>query len=296
MKKTNKLLSILSAAWMIILLVVFSYSWVARNWTPSLSQEQISIASTGALLIGLSNDTTYNSVSLNQVVGVDSFTFKQVSSVDGKTFHTVNFVPALQNKPPLFTGEDVKGRYIDVNFYLKSQVSNDNALNKSKYVFIHPDTKIIDTQTGQNISKAIRMAITIDGVNSNEPYILGRTNDDKDNIDYSTWAALPDAQGKPLYVKFPDDQTYNPDAADQQKVYNLNYFHGGRTTYDGDGNHQNDYNFTVDPTRTLLTIAPGEIRQVNLKIWLEGGDANCIDGIAGKSFSIMLKFDSVEKN
>lgn len=294
MKKTKKLLPILSAAWIIILLIVFSYSWVARNWTPSLSEDQISIASTGALLIGLSDDSTYNSVSLNQIVGVDSFTFKQVSSVDGKTFHTVNFVPALQNKPPVFTDDDVKGRYIDVNFYLKSQVSNDNALNKSKYVFIHPDTEIVDTETGQEISKAIRMAITIDGVNNNNPFILGRTDDGINTIDYTTWAAKSDAQDKPLYVDYPTNLAYNPDATALQTVYSLHYFNGGRTTYDNDDNPEDDYDFTIDTSRVLLTIAPGEIRQVNLRIWLEGGDEHCIDGIAGKSFSIVLKFDSVE--
>lgn len=287
MKKTVKLMSILSVIWILVLCMLFSYSWVARNWTPSLAQERISIASTGSLVIGLSDDTTHNSVNLNDLISEDAFSFKQVSSAEGVVFYTVDFLPVLDDEPPIFTNE-IKDRFIEVDFYLKTQPNNDSEINFSKYVFIHPETFISD-DSPTNVSDAIRIGITVDGVNNNKPFILGNTGNTNEAV-VGAIAADTDALDKPLYEDHTTKEKYNPDATTHQMVYDLHYFNGGRpadAAFD-------DYDFTVNPERMMFTIGPGEIKHVNLKIWLEGGDENCVDEIAGEVFSILLKFDSME--
>lgn len=301
MKHTKKLLVAITIAWILLLMVVFSHSWIARNWTPSISQTNITISSSSALLISLDeNGTTLtNSVSLNDVFANSSFVLKQVSSVDGITFHKVDFVPALSGNSPVFTRDeavpisDNTGRYIDLTFYLKRQSSNNPDLASDKLVFIHPETHITAVGDDADVAKALRVAITID----NNPPIIMANCDDQYNGTRSATAATADAHGQDVYINYnPDDAVhqYNTEFTATQVAYGLQYWHGGRTSYDGDDDPTDDYEFTPDPQRALVRLATDQICTVNIKIWLEGGDEACTDSIAGKVFDFMLKFDSVD--
>ena len=148
-RKKNILIASISLLWMLILVVVTSHAWISRTWTPSITEDQISISTTGALVISLvsddeynANSAKYNTVNLNTLLGndsfIDTFAFKQVSTIDAKTFHTVNFSPLLTGKSPIFTTENVRERYIDITFYLQIQESADPSLQYNKYIFIHP--------------------------------------------------------------------------------------------------------------------------------------------------------------
>ena len=53
-----------------------------------------------------------------------------------------------------------------------------------------------------------------------------------------------------------------------------------------------NYDFTRDESRALFVLNPGEFKWVNLRIWLEGEDLNCVNEIAGEKFNMVLKFDS----
>ena len=125
------------------MLGVTSYSWISRTWTPSITEDKISISTTGALVISLvsddeynANSAKYNTVNLNTLLGddtfVDNFSFKQVSSVDGKTFHTVDFSPLLIGKSPVFTNENVKERLDEtekkLNEYMESISDTDKTI------------------------------------------------------------------------------------------------------------------------------------------------------------------------
>lgn len=302
MRKKNIYIISLSIIWILVMLGVTSYSWISRTWTPSITEDQISISTTGALVISLvsddeynANSAKYNTVNLNTLLGddtfVDNFSFKQVSSVDGKTFHTVDFSPLLVGKSPVFTNENVKERYIDITFYLQIQESGDSSLQYSKYIFIHPDTQISDVNSGSNASKAIRIALTI---NDGDPIIL--CNAGSRTTIKSTQAAYTDANGKTVYKVDSNGAAvndnngkpiYNTDAVGTVTARDLHYYNGGRTSGTG-------YNFTVNPELMLVEVGSGSTTKINVKVWLEGGDENCVEQIAGEAIKLVLKFDSID--
>lgn len=285
MQKLKKIMPVVSVVWAFILLIAFTFTWVARNWTPSFQQNEIKISTSGALVISLTGDDNHDVVSLNDVVGMDSFVFKQVSSQDGKTFFWKDFTPTLNDEPAVYkkVTDLQKENYIDTKFAIKL----DGSLDSPKYIFIHPDSLLFSENFGidSDVAKAIRISLEYEDIDENgQPvtysYILGNTTGGID-IDYSTLAVLPDADGKS-----DDDIT----ATNQQKVYNLDYFNAGWDNYT---EGQLEHNFTVDPSRTLFKLSPGGIRWINMRIWLEGADENCVNEIAGQSFDMVLKFDSI---
>ncbi len=309
MPKIRRVLSVVLAVWLCVMLVAFTYTWVSRNWTPSIKSDEINIASSGALVISiLSDSAVYSEVSLNDVCGlaVDSgFTFKQVSSQDGVNFFWKDFSPTVTGEDPAIfykiTGTDThKKDYIDTRFCLKL----DDSLTQSKYIFIHPETIISyvkDNVNDPDLNKAIRISLTYDkeivtdsgtqivtetvilaDLDDNESVINAREDDSVNDL-YK--AVLNDADGK----TDEDDSG----ALGYQIVYGLQYFNCGRSFFDADDiSNDANYNFVRDESRALFTLNPGEQKWVNLRIWLEGQDENCVKEIAGEKFNMVLKFDS----
>ncbi len=287
MSKAKKILTAVTALWLCLLLVILSYAWVVRNWTPSIEQEDLQINKAGALVISLTGDDNYETLSLNKVVGIDSFIFKQVSSQNGQNFMWLDFMPTLDQKPAKYAKvtDAQKENYIETQFALKL----DDTLTTDRYIFVHPESFLSDT-TDVHVSNAIRIALDYtvteaDGSETNHVYILGNTPEGQE-VDYSTSAVLADADGK---------EQDDPTAVSQQKVYSLQYFNGGRTTAFDSTNPANpeNYNFTPDPDRMLFTLKPGELKWITLRIWLEGADEYCVNEIAGQYFDMNLKFDSI---
>ena len=53
MPKFRRALSAVLAVWLCVMLIAFTYTWVSRNWTPSIKSDDINIASSGALVISI---------------------------------------------------------------------------------------------------------------------------------------------------------------------------------------------------------------------------------------------------
>ena len=311
MPKLKRGLSAILAVWLCVMLIAFTYTWVSRNWTPSIKSDDIQIASSGALVISILSDTSavHTEVSLNDVVGLEvdnSFVFKQVSSQDGVNFFWKDFSPTVTGEDPAIfnkvTSSDVhKKDYIDTRFCLKL----DDSLTTSKYIFIHPETIINYVKENiddPDLKKAIRISLTYDkeivtdsstqvvtetvilaDLENNEAVINAR-EDDTANDSYR--AVLSDADGKT------DEE--DSGALGYQTVYGLQYFNCGRTSFDMDDPfNESNYNFRRDASKALFVLNPGEQKWVSLRIWLEGQDDNCVKEIAGEKFNLVLKFDSV---
>lgn len=310
MPKRRRILSAVLALWLCVMLVMFTYTWVSRNWTPSIKSDDINIASSGALVISILSDTSavHTEVSLNDVVGLEvnnSFTFKQVSSQDGVNFFWKDFSPTVSGDfPALFhkidNSDSHKKDYIDTRFCLKL----DDALTESKYIFIHPETVINyikDNVDDPDVAKAIRISLTFDmdivtdsGTQTvTKTVILGHLDDNDDVVN-----APDDAEGNDLYMAVLSDADGKTDAADSgalglQTVYGLHYFDCGRITFDKENPFaDSNYNFKRDGNKALFTLNPGELKWVDMRIWLEGQDENCVQEIAGEKFNLVLKFDS----
>lgn len=310
MPKLRRVLSAFLALWLCVMLIAFTYTWVSRNWTPSITGKDINIASSGALVISVLSDTSavHTEVSLNDVVGLevdDAFTFKQVSSQDGVNFFWKDFSPTVSGEDPAVfwkvTGNDIhKKDYIDTRFCLKL----DDSLETSKYIFIHPETVINyikDNVDAPDLDKAIRISLTFDkeivtdsGTQTvTETVILGNLEDNTGVINAQGDGALND-----LYKAVLSDANGKTDELDSgalghQVVYGLQYFNCGRTSFNmEDPFNESNYNFKRDGSKALFTLNPGELKWVDMRIWLEGQDENCIKEIAGEKFDLVLKFDS----
>lgn len=310
MPKHRRLISAVMAVWLCVMLVAFTYTWVSRNWTPSIKSDDINIASSGALVISILSDTSavHTEVSLNDVVGLEvdrGFVFKQVSSQDGINFFWKDFSPTVSgDNPALFHKIDStdihKKDYVDTRFCLKL----DDSLTQSKYIFIHPETVINyikDNINDPDVSKAIRISLTYtkDIVTESgtqqvtETVILGNLEDNQDVIN-----AREDLEANDQYMAVMSDADGKTDEAGSgalghQVVYGLQYFNCGRTSFNQDDPfHESNYNFTRDESKALFTLAPGELKWIDMRIWLEGQDENCVQEIAGEQFDLVLKFDS----
>lgn len=310
MPKLRRALSAVMAVWLCVMLIAFTYTWVSRNWTPSIKSDDINIASSGALVISILSDTSavHTEVSLNDVVGLsvdNSFVFKQVSSQDGENFFWKDFSPTVTGEDPAIfrkiAGSDVhKDDYIDTRFCLKL----DDALTTSKYIFIHPETVINyvqDSIDAPELNKAIRISLSYDkeivtesGTQTlRETVILADLDDNESVIN-----AREDGAGNDLYKAVMNDadgktDEENSGALGHQVVYGLQYFNCGRLSFNEDDPfNEANYNFTRDESRALFTLNPGEYKWVDIRIWLEGQDENCVKEIAGEKFNMVLKFDS----
>ena len=308
MPKRRRILSAILALWLCVMLVAFTYTWVSRNWTPSIKSDEINIASSGALVISILGDTSavHTEVSLNDVVGYDTFTFKQVSSQDGINFFWKDYAPTLDGKAPavfrkigLIEGDVHTRDYIDTSFCLKL-AGNPDEPEQSKYIFIHPQTMIKyvkDSINDKDLNEAIRISLTFeDDDGMMKTVILADFGDNVEegvdavnagngfNNDYR--AVLPDAHLK--------NDAEGTDALGYQTVYDLQYFNCGRTSFNMDDLFcDENYSFDRNPDRALFKLNPGANKWIYMRIWLEGQDEeNCVKEIAGKKFELVLKFDS----
>lgn len=311
MPKLRRVLSAFLAIWLCVMLVAFTYTWVSRNWTPSIKSDDINIASAGALVISILSDTSavHEEVSLNDVVGLEvdsSFTFRQVSSQDGVNFFWKDFSPTVTEDPAVFykidSGDTHKKDYIDTRFCLKL----DDSLTTSKYIFIHPETVINYLKTNDSdpdLNKAIRISLTYEKKSVTESgttqtvtetVILADLDDNEGVIN-----AREDSTVNDLYQAVKSDADGKTDEADSgalgaQTVYGLQYFNCGRTSFnESDPFDESNYNFKRDASKALFVLEPGEQIWVTMRIWLEGQDVNCVKEIAGEKFNLVLKFDSV---
>ena len=309
MPKLRRILSAVLALWLCVMLVAFTYTWVSRNWTPSIQGDNIEIASAGALVIKVLGDTSavHTEVSLNDVCGLEvdnGFVFKQVSSQDGINFFWKDFSPTVSGELPAvfykITGTDThKKDYIDTKFCLQL----DDALTTAKYIFIHPETVIEyikENVEDPDVAKAIRISLTYEKEITTatgtqvvtETVILGHLDDNEEVIN-SQDSAVTNNSYKAVMNDADSKTDIDPTALGYQTVHGLQYFNCGRQSFNMEKPFdQSNYNFTRDPERALFTLQPGELKWIDMRIWLEGQDDNCIEAIAGEQFDLVLKFDS----
>ena len=234
-KKVTKItLLAFSLVWFISLATIGTYTWISRNWTPKVEYTDITIATSGALVIAI-DDQVRDEVNLNEYSGLDTFTLKQVSSCDGRTFVGADFNPVIKGETPIYT-DDVNGKFIEVDFYLKVQAFTSDDITHKKKVFLHPETEIsylpksedeVDVELAKKVEKAIRFSIDAPGFHENTPYILGKNRENEDALDMvyqgltaANTSNYSDLIDEPIYLKFdannPENCVLNPDTLTSQ--------------------------------------------------------------------------------
>ncbi len=77
-------MSCISIAMCIVTLFSFSFSWIKRDWSPTVEQEGITITATSALSIILGGNPA-DVIKLQDVLGVESINLRQVSNATGES-------------------------------------------------------------------------------------------------------------------------------------------------------------------------------------------------------------------
>lgn len=284
MNRKQKIVTALSLVWSISLFSMATYAWVARTWTPELEYSNITIATSGALVITIhdkdGNEGQYTEVNLNELTNTETFALKQVSSADGKSFLGADFTPVLEDGVPIYD-TNTSGKYLETEFWLKTQPSSDDARKNVKDVFLHPDTMILyqppQGMPSNNVDLAVRISIEVPGFNGNQPYVLcknrGTTDGNDGRYDNTLFAANTNAIGLPVYEEYPDE-TLNTQTLSPQIAYDYKYFNG------------------ESAERMMFRVNPDTVQKVIIRVWLEGCDEYCLSDIAGSIFSLNVKFDT----
>lgn len=272
-RKVNKILSLIVLFNVAIMCLYGTYAWFSDKVNPTITQEDMQVTSAEGLVIKLNPDSEARTVvGLNEILtDFDSFALKQMSSADGINFYTIDFGAGLAHSAPEFVSvpkldnglidQDEYG-IIDYNFYLATE-------DQAKHVYLHKDT-VFDGIA----SDSIRLAITVDEGSEKKVFIFGDTRENA--IDGYTTEAIV-STGKFSYGDIASEFVSN------QLVYAYEDYNGGR------GEDDND---PIDLTKVLFTIDANSTKNVNVKIWLEGGDVDCDTSISDTLIDALIKFGS----
>ncbi|MBE6540162.1 MAG: hypothetical protein E7674_05445 [Ruminococcaceae bacterium] len=320
-KWKNVTVSLIMILVMLVMMSYVSYSWIKREWAPSIKQDGITITTNGSLVLNLGSGEGYEEEqTINEILGVDSFILQPVSNSSGESddFFTLDFGGGPGNEMYVWLNRNDYGSYSNMgaeNGYIEFQFTlcapSASEVKTYRYVYIdcdddseNPESYI--TSTGA-ASKALRMSISFsEGATKvfgtytkeeleemkreNKP-LQAITNDTNDNGLHIADKALYYAQ----YSETNEEdcivaETIRKNSGDTGKALHeeVNLL----TFSDCNGK---DENGNWNPNNALVVIEEGKNAKattVTVRIWVEGADPNCIGEISGQQINLKLKFGS----
>lgn len=304
-RKTVSMIKILSLMLVLVFLLAYvSFSWIKREWSPKISQDNISIATSGALVFQFTengNEVTTNK-SVNEILGVNDFALRPVSSSSGKAgeFFTLEHgkeVGEEQFKHLNFISEGyasesalgIRYGYIVLNFKLMlSTLEGDEA---RRFIFLNPNSKIESTSEGQDVTSAIRISIFSEQAGIEPIIVSTETAKMQDSVGVNT-AKRGDgsfiADGERLFDTYvPDGEQIRNEKSEsgvdllkKQTIRTLEECDGETSTGEF---AQSEALFAIDPHSSV---------NITVCIWLEGEDPLCNDAITEDQISLLLQFSA----
>lgn len=278
---------------LIILLSYATYAWLKRDWSPEILQSDMRIIAGSGLTFQFEGGDAIDSANINDLLDLETVELRSVSSCSGKSedFFALEYgltgdalkkldpakhldaeeIADLKNEEGKYTLLGKKYGYVDLTFTVSADVNNMS--DQSVYLGDSSKIELVDAGAvgAHDPLNAMRVSITVDGVthvflpsadgiSPVRSIHTGITNNYVDGKGYAADGISP-----------ADAQTVSTDA----KIFN---------------------SFFKDKT-ALFTIAPGEQKKVNVCIWLEGVDEDCVDEVAGSALDLLIEFtaDPVEK-
>ncbi len=305
-----------------ILLVTFlltyvSFSWIRREWSPSLEQEGITIA-TGNTLAFVFDDTVTNTMgtSIDELLGIRNFKLKSVSNLTGNSgdFFSMEVSPAgnqfstlhhisrsdIANPPSDVTQLNTQlGKefgYVDVQFTVMAP-NNDGAI---RYVFIDPTSIFENADAEHDVVSSIRISITLSSgvgdISEGTTYIFGSSDKEHYGINNKTLnnSSIYVVDGAYRYLSELDENG-DPRPATSVTVDGQNYDIQLKSAQ----NNGTGKLYTFDQfdgtsiEKTLFKLENGEQQTITIRIWAEGEDPGCTSEISGHAFNLHLKFEAL---
>ena len=282
-KKKTLVVQFLLTVELLMALVISSFSWFDKTYNPSVDPFQLSVSSSNGLYIVLEGEELLESskIDIKTLLGDTEIpTLVQSSSIDGVNFTTLDTSTIDSNATEYWdTASFIKAtanvHYLEFRFYLLTE-------NTSKDIFLSEDldefefqhvTTMTDNITGDNQigpTSAMRIGISF---NNEPPIILGET-------------AENESDGFETLVVLSDGKYINPNYEREglveygQTVHTIDEFYLGYVDYAADGDTELGY--YTDSTKSkaatpIYTIGPNVLVPVTVRIWMEGGDPECIN-------------------
>lgn len=276
-----------------------SYSWIRREWTPSISQDNIKIATSGSLVFQIGSDSTYTDyTTIDEILGLknETFSLKPVSNCSGKSddFFVLNHAGGEGNETfkhlniKDYTDYTAMGKangYLEFNFTLYAP-DNEDVI---RYVYLEEaDIKDSGTEDTRDIASCVRVSITT--TNGTSIFGVGDNLTDKkavNNVKEGDSYVLDKARYYDLTNKtvaetvvYQDKTTKDVPVLAQQNV---------KPFAEVNGKNEEGAN---DTTKTIAAMNGSTGLQVHVRIWIEGSDERCTEIISEKSVDIKLKFSS----
>lgn len=282
-KKRSLVAQFLLSVELLVALVVSSFSWFDRTYNPSVDPFQLSVSSTDGLYIVLEGAELIESskIDIRTLLGdIDIPTLVQSSSIDGISFTTLDTSTIDSNANDYwdsasFIDATPNVHYLEFRFFLQTE-------DTSKDIFLSEDlnafgfrhvTTMEDNITGDNQvgpTKAMRIAMSF----NNEPPIVLGEDEENETVGFETLVVTSSGN----YI--------NPNHEREgiveygQVVHTIDEFYLGYVDYEDDGETPRGYytDSTMSKVATpIYTLGPRVLVPVTIRIWMEGGDPDCIN-------------------
>ncbi len=308
-KVNNKRMALIRALSMLLILVFLltyaSVAWIKREWSPKIEQENISIATSGALVFQFteSGEEVTTTKSVNEILGVSDFALKPVSSASGKvgeffaleygdevgleTFKHLNYA-SEQLTSEMAIG--IRYGYIVLNFKLMlATLEGDNAL---RYIYLNQNSKIEPANKDKDVTSAIRISIFSE--QANKPPILVGTLKAKEQDSVGVTNEVDLSSG--LFAAA-GERVFESYSSEGESVRNLQTDSGIELlkpqTIDTFSEHDClDEHGNFVASEALFTIDPHKSLALTVCIWLEGEDPLCNDQITEDQINLLLQFSA----
>lgn len=310
---------------LIFLLSFATFSWIKREFSPSIEEDELSIATAGALVFQFSGtgEVTTNKT-VNEILGVSNFELKPSSNLKGNPgeFFNINYdkdAGKEEFKHLNFTKEGyssemalgIANGFAVMSFTIVSEKASEADVD-TRYIYLSSASLIADVNQddGIDVSKCVRVAINVEYEDPtlNKTYIIGVEDPAKlnsqDGLYYHkgiTNKQIEDgvfaADGTPVYKSYElstgtgelnttiQGIENGEPLQESTRMYLMSDVDGG--TYDGADNL-----VEFDVNQTLFKLIPGQKQRLTVCIWIEGEDALCNDQIADLGVKLLLKFES----
>jgi hypothetical protein len=179
--------------------------------------------------------------------------------------------------------------FIDITFYIQADNSS------ARYIYLHEDSHIslaesskVNDERYDVAHKALRVAISIDNGGAR---LFSADGDSRTYTAVAPMSTAGDANEYYRYYSSYDHETQSgikntdPIATLKEKAVELLSDYNGYDVLEDGTKKQNT-------KKCLFVIGAGQTAAIHVRIWLEGEDEYCNEGIVNKDLDVLIKFAS----
>lgn len=297
---------------LLFLLSYATYSWLKRDWKPKIHQENVKIVA-GSSLTFIFQEDEIDDIPINDLLGMNEFTFKSVSNSTGKSEHFFNLNYGTQGEiydtfnhlgfEDIVSDYDIYenrytalGRscgYVELTFKIASATEGEV---KDKNIYLAGSSingvDEANNESNAKAAKAIRISITVHATETESEihYVFAKgANGEATTANHKgiTYEYIDGygyvADNAPRY----DRSGVNPELNTEIKI-------PGRSESISLMKTSTIKTFKCFEDEPLFILKKGTQRSVTVRIWLEGEDENCTNDIADSALDVLLQFSATD--